>query len=96
MNEIFLMKPSKSKISHSVKSYDEKTSKNCRNFYDTEKRIISKLSKISIRNFNSTILRLDLTLYQNLSSLSSTLFMIEAVKERRVGMGRVVHFKSHE
>ena len=35
-------------------SYDEKTAENYRNSYVTEKRIVSKLSKISIPNFEST------------------------------------------
>ena len=38
-----------------VESYDKN---NCRNFYDDEKRIISKPWKISIPSCNSTILRL--------------------------------------
>ena len=41
------------KMSISVESYDEKTDENYRNCYGAEKRIISKLSKISILNFNS-------------------------------------------
>ena len=49
LNEISLMEP--------VKSYDIRTADNCRNIYDAEKRIIFKLSKISIPNFDSTILR---------------------------------------
>ena len=34
--------------------YDEKTAENYRNCYAAKKRIISKLSKISILNFDST------------------------------------------
>ena len=45
------MKPSVSKISISVESYDEKTAENDRNGYITEKHIIFKLS-------NQTILEL--------------------------------------
>ena len=37
-------------IKISVESYDEKTAEYDRNFYVTEKRIVSKLSKISIPN----------------------------------------------
>ena len=55
LNEIFPMKPSESKISLSVDSYDKKTAENFRNFYDAEKPIISKLSMISISNNNSRI-----------------------------------------
>ena len=47
------MEPSDLKISISVESYDEKTVENFRNCYIVEKRITSKLSKISIPNFNN-------------------------------------------
>ena len=47
------MEPSEFKISISVESYDEKTAENDRNCYVAEKRIISKVSKISIPNFDS-------------------------------------------
>ena len=40
------MKPSEFKISLSVKTYDEKTVENYRNYYVVEKRMGSKLSKI--------------------------------------------------
>ena len=46
------MKPSEIKISSSVKSYDEKIAENYRNYYVAEKRITSKLSNISIPNFD--------------------------------------------
>ena len=49
------MNPSKFKISISVEGYDENTAENYRNGYVAEKRIASKLSKISILNFNITI-----------------------------------------
>ena len=48
------MKPSEFKISISVKSYDKKTAENYRNCYVTEKRRVSKLSKVSIPNFVNT------------------------------------------
>ena len=51
--------PSKFKISNPVESYDEKTAENDRNCYVTEKRIVSKQSKISIPNFNTTNARLE-------------------------------------
>ena len=44
MNEIFQMKPSEFEISHSVKSYDEKTAENGRHFNETE--TIKKQSKL--------------------------------------------------
>ena len=44
------MKPLEFKISLLVKSYDKKN----RNCYDAEKPIVSKLSKISIENCDST------------------------------------------
>ena len=47
------MKPSELKISTLVESYDEKTAENYRKFYVVEKRIVSKLSKISIPKFDS-------------------------------------------
>ena len=49
----------------SVESYD-----NCRNFYLSKKIINSKLSKIYISNFGSTILRLESTLCQNFTFIS--------------------------
>ena len=45
---MFPMEPSDFKIFVSVESYDEKPAENYRNCYVVEKRIISKLSKISI------------------------------------------------
>ena len=53
------MKPSEFKISFSVESYVEKTPESCRNFYDDEESIVSELSKISVPNIVSVILRLD-------------------------------------
>ena len=44
------MKSSELKISISVESYDEKTAENYRDCYVAEKRIVSKLSKISMPN----------------------------------------------
>ena len=43
----------------SVESYDEKMAENNRNYYVAEKCIVSKLSKISIPNFDSTDQRLE-------------------------------------
>ena len=48
LNQILTIKPSEIKISILVESYIEKTAENYRNCYVVEKRIISKLSKISI------------------------------------------------
>ena len=42
------MNPSEFKISILVEGYDEKTAENDRNCFVDEKRLISKLSKISI------------------------------------------------
>ena len=53
------MKPSEYKISIVVESYDEKTAENYQNCYIAEKRIVSKLSKISIPYFDSTYWRLE-------------------------------------
>ena len=47
------MKPSKLKIYISVENYDDNTAAIYRNGYVVEKRIASKLSKISITNFDS-------------------------------------------
>ena len=44
------MKPSELKKFISVESYDEKTAENYLNCYVVEKRLVSKLSKISIPN----------------------------------------------
>ena len=46
------MKPSKSKISLSVESHDEKTAESNQNFYVAEKHIVFRLLKISIPNFD--------------------------------------------
>ena len=46
------------KISFSVESY-EKTAENYQNCYVAEKRIVHKLSKISIPNFDRTDERLE-------------------------------------
>ena len=64
------MKPSEFKISLLVESYDEKTAENVWNCYDSKKSIVSKPSKISITNFDSTIWRPESKLYQNLTTLS--------------------------
>ena len=47
------MKPSGFKIPISVEGYDEETGENDRNCFVAEKRIVSKLSEISIPNFDS-------------------------------------------
>ena len=54
LNFIFDMKQLELKISISVEFYDEKTSESYRNYYVAEKRIVSKLSKITIHNFDGT------------------------------------------
>ena len=59
------------KISLSVESYDEKSAKNGQNCYVAEKRIVSKLSKISIKNFDSINWRLELRFCENFTSVSS-------------------------
>ena len=48
------MKTSEFKIFISVESYDEKTAENYQNFYVAEKRIVSKLSNLSIPNFDNS------------------------------------------
>ena len=47
------MKPSEFKISLSVKIDDEITAENYLNCYIAQKRVVSKLSNISISNFDS-------------------------------------------
>ena len=69
------MEPSEFKISISVESYDEKAAENYRNYYVAAKRILSKLSKILILNFNITILRLESKLCENFTSLPLILFL---------------------
>ena len=66
LNKIFPMKPSKFKISIPVKSYQ-----NC---YVAEKRIVSKLSKISIPNFNSTNWKFDFVFKREFDQTLSTDF----------------------
>ena len=81
LNEIFAMKSSEFEISHSIEFYKRrKTAKNWWNFYYVEKRIISKLWKISISNFNCKISRSDSRLCQNFTYLSVILSEIGAVK----------------
>ena len=48
------MKPSEFKKFISIKNYDEQTAENDQNDCVTEKYIASRLSKISIVNFNCT------------------------------------------
>ena len=80
------MKPSKFIISLPIESYEKtKTAENCQNFYDAEKHIVSKLSKISLSNFDRTIQRLE-----NFTSLSSIISKIYTVKAVRVGKGQFI------
>ena len=53
MNQVIPMKPSELPIFLSAKSYDKKTAESCRNCYDVQKRIVPKLPKIPIPNFDS-------------------------------------------
>ena len=64
------MKKSVFEIPISDESYNKKTAENCRKFYDAEKRIVSKLSKISIPNFDSRIRKHELRLCHNFTFLS--------------------------
>ena len=50
---MFQIKSSEFEFSLSLTIMMEKTTKICRNGYDAEKRIVSKLSKLLIPNFNS-------------------------------------------
>ena len=63
LNEIFPIKPSEFEFSLSFIGNDKKTTESCPNFYDAEKRIISKLSKILISNLIGTTLKLESKLY---------------------------------
>ena len=63
------MKPSEFKIFISVEIYDETTAVNYQNCYVAEERIVSKLSKISIPNFNSTNWKHEWRLCQHFWSL---------------------------
>ena len=51
LNQIFPMKTSEFEISLSAENYVKKN-ENSRNFYDTEKRIVSTLPNISIPKFS--------------------------------------------
>ena len=55
LNEIYLTKPPEFEISHSVESWGKKLSK----FQHATNSIVSKLRKVSIPNFDRTILRLE-------------------------------------
>ena len=82
LNYTFLMKSSEFKISLSIESYDKKKyAENHRNCFDVEKRIVSKITKISIPNVDSTNGRLDSRLCQNLMYLSLIISEKPAVKE---------------
>ena len=48
------MKPSEFRIFISVEGYDEKSAENDQNSFVAEKRMVSKLSNISILNFDIT------------------------------------------
>ena len=76
------MKPSEFNIFISVESFDEKTTENDRNCYDTEKHIVSKLSKISIPNLCIINFKLKSRLCQNFTPLSLILSEKGTVKER--------------
>ena len=65
MTQILQMISSEYKISPSIKSCNEKTAQNDRNWYIVEKHIASNLSKISMPNFESTYWRLKWRLCQN-------------------------------
>ena len=65
LKEIFPVKPSEFKVLISVERYDEKTAENYRNCYVAEKRIVFKLLKISIPNFNSTNWTLEWRLFKD-------------------------------
>ena len=45
------MKQSEFKIFISIKSYDDKTAENYRNYYIAENRIVSKLSNVKTQNY---------------------------------------------
>ena len=79
---MFPLKPSQFKICNSVESYDEKTAENYRYCNVAEKRIVSRLSEISIPSFNNTNLRLEARFCQNFTSLSFIFSDELAVKER--------------
>ena len=82
---------------NSLGARDKRLLKNCRNGYLAENRIVSKLLKISIRNFDSTILRLELTLCQNFTSLSSILSEIKALLNSWIKISKnheIFHFFS--
>jgi len=56
--------------------------KNTQNCYVAKKRIVSKLSKISLSNFSNTNWRLEIRLFHNFTSLSLILSEKLAVKVR--------------
>ena len=79
------MKPSELKISISVESHDEKTVENYRNCYISEKRIVSKLSKISISNFNTMNWRLGGKFCYSLICIFNTFWEIRRQKASQSG-----------
>ena len=84
------MEPSDFKISISVESYEEKTAENYRNCYLPEKRRVSKLTKISIPNINSTNWRLESRLCQNFTSYLLYFPINKTSKNITVGPGRFI------
>ena len=69
-DQIFPMKPSEFENSPSVESYDGKTAENYRNWYNAEKSVVFKQSRILTPNIGSTILILESRLCQNFKSPS--------------------------
>ena len=60
LQEIFLISHKTLEFPIRSKVMIKKTAEKCQNFNDAEKLRVSKLSKISIQNFDKTILRLEL------------------------------------
>ena len=63
----------RSELDLSVESCDEKTAEGYRSWYVAEKRMVSKLSKISVPNIDCKILRLKSKLCQKFTSPPSML-----------------------
>ena len=86
------------KIFHSIKSYDEKTAENYQNYYAVEKRIVSKMTKISIPNCNNNKLKpcikivskFDIHIYYIFGKINRQTALLSG----RVGTGRFMVLKN--
>ena len=92
LSQIFPMKPSEFKIPISVESYYDKTAKNYQYGYVGEKRIISKLLKVSIPKFQQHNLKNSVKIVSNFQvPIFYTFGEISRQTALRLGRVELVH-----